>query len=145
MEKNDLNRDSEAILNVIATESTAFWNKDFEAWAQCWVHASYIRLLGWYPAGGVSYQARWDTISAHAREQWLENPVPNPNAFKVRREDFNVRIYGDSAWVTFDQYGVDTGEVTFDMPGLSRETRILEKQNGQWKFVSVGYLLEGNK
>ena len=145
MEKTSQDRESEAILNVIAAESAAFWNKDYEAWSQCWVHASYIRLMGWYAAGGVSYQAGWDTVGTHIREQWTQNPVPNPNALQVRRENFNIRIYGDAAWVTFDQYGVDTGDVTFDMPGLSRETRILEKQDGQWKFVYVGYLLEGAK
>lgn len=47
------------------------------------------------------------------------------------------------AWVTFDQYGKDTNDPTFDMPGLSRETRILEKINGKWKIVYVGWLLQG--
>ena len=73
-----------------------------------------------------------------------EDPLPNPNATLVRRENVNMRIYADSAWVTFDQYGVDTGQATFDMPGCSRETRILEKKDGKWKFVYVSYLLEGN-
>ena len=39
MEKNDQQIEIEAILNVIAGESAAFWNKDYEAWAQYWVHA----------------------------------------------------------------------------------------------------------
>ena len=143
MEKNHLQRETEAILNIIASESAAFWNKDYDAWAQCWVHAPYVRSMGWTPAGGVSYVAGWDTLSTHTREYLAENPLPNPNAARVRRENFNIRIYGDSAWVTFDQYGIDTGQPSFDMPGRSRETRILEKQNGEWKFVYVGFLLEG--
>lgn len=143
MEKNDQEKEFEAILNVIAVESAAFWNKDYEAWAQCWVHAPYIRSMGWYPKGGVSYVAGWETLSAHTREHLANNPLPNPNAARVRRENFNVRIYGDSAWVTFDQFGLDTGQPTFDMPGHSRETRFLEKPDGRWRFVYVGYLLEG--
>ena len=143
MEKNDQQSEIEAILKVIVGESTAFWNKDFEAWAQYWVHAPYIRSMGWYPAGGVSYVAGWDTLSTHTREHLAKDPIPNPNAAKVRRENFNIRISGDSAWVTFDQYGEETGQPNFDMPGRSRETRILEKQDGQWKFVYVGFLLEG--
>jgi hypothetical protein len=29
-----------------------------------------------------------------------------------------------------------------DMAGLSRETRIFEKHDGEWKIVYVGWLLE---
>ena len=143
MEQTDLQAEIEAILNLNARESAAFWNKDYEAWAQCWVHAPYIRSMGWYPVGGVSYVEGWDTLSTHTREHLANNPTPNPNAAQVRRENFNVQIMGDLAWATFDQYGTDTGQPTFDMPGRSRETRILEKQDGQWKFVYVGFLLEG--
>jgi hypothetical protein len=70
-----------------------------------------------------------------------ENPDPNPQ--NVVRENINMRIYREAAWVTFDQYGKDTGEPDMDMPGLSRETRFLEKHNGQWKIVYVGWLLQG--
>jgi hypothetical protein len=55
----------------------------------------------------------------------------------------NLRISGSMAWITFDQYGEDTGDLEMDMPGLSREARILEKQNGEWKIVYVNWLLEG--
>jgi hypothetical protein len=143
MQTNDQQNEVEAIVKAIADESTAFWNKDFEGWAQHWVHAPYVRSMGWTPAAGVSYVAGWDTLSTHTREYLANDPIPNPNAARVRRENFNIRIYGDSAWVTFDQYGEDTGKPSFDMPGRSRETRILEKQDGGWKFVYVGWLLEG--
>jgi hypothetical protein len=33
-------------------------------------------------------------------------------------------------------------EIAFDMPGLSYETRIFEKHDGQWKVTYLGYLLE---
>jgi hypothetical protein len=52
-----------------------------------------------------------------------------------------MRIHGDVAWVTFDQHGADTGEARFDMPGVSHETRILERHDGAWKLAYVGYLL----
>jgi hypothetical protein len=72
-----------------------------------------------------------------------ENPEPNPTASHVRRENVNLRIDGNTAWVTFDQFGQDTGDVQMDMPGLSHETRILEKHEGWWKIVYVNWLLEG--
>ncbi|MCB0037015.1 MAG: hypothetical protein KDE51_23455, partial [Anaerolineales bacterium] len=53
-------------------------------------------------------------------------------------------IKGDMAWLTFDQYGEDTGDLIMDMPGLSRETRVLERQNNEWKIIYVNWLLEGD-
>ena len=73
-----------------------------------------------------------------------ENPKPNLTPAKLVRERLNVRIYADVAWVTFEQHGVATGEPRFDMPGLSYETRILEKHNGEWKVAYLGYLLAGS-
>lgn len=70
--------------------------------------------------------------------------TPNPPAAQVRRERINLRVSDQMAWVTFDQYGADTGEPDMDMPGLSHETRILEKQGGEWKIAYVGWLLKGD-
>ena len=64
------------------------------------------------------------------------SPEANPTATQVKRENINLRIYKDVAWMTFDQYGEDTGDTLMDMPGLSRETRIFEKVDGEWKIVS---------
>lgn len=70
------------------------------------------------------------------------NPEPNPTAARYRREKVNLRVSGNVAWLTFDQYGLDTGEPDMDMPGRSRETRLLERHGGEWKIVYVGWLLE---
>jgi hypothetical protein len=47
------------------------------------------------------------------------------------------------AWCTFDEFGQDNKEPDLDMPGLTRATRVFEKQNGEWKIVYVGWLLNG--
>ena len=132
--------DTRAIMKLLADESAAFWNKDFDAWARCWVHAPYVRRMGWWSLGGVTYRRGWDEVSTRARQQFVENPNTNPTAAELRRDDMNLRIGADMAWVTYDQYAPDTGEAVFDMPGLSRETKILEKHDGEWKLVYVGYL-----
>jgi hypothetical protein len=71
------------------------------------------------------------------------NPTSNPASANVRRENVNMRVSDRMTRVTFDQYGADTGEPDMDMPGSSCETRILEKHDGDWKIVYVGWLLEG--
>jgi hypothetical protein len=135
--------DKAAILDVIEQQAAAFWAKDFQRWADTWVHAPYIRRLGWSEPGGVSYLEGWDAIGARMEKNMAENPKPNPTPAKLLRERLNVRIYADVAWVTFEQQGVSTGDSRFDMPGLSYETRILEKHNGKWKIAYLGYLLAG--
>jgi hypothetical protein len=131
------------IMQVIANESSAFWKKDFEDYASYWVHEDFIRTMGWWEAGGVTVVEGWEERSKRTKSHMENSPEENPTATAVRRENINLRIYRDVAWLTFDQYGEDTGDPTMDMPGLSRETRILEKHKGQWKIVYVGWLLEG--
>ena len=137
----DYEKEKAEILAVIENESKAFWDKDFERYASCWLHESYIRTLGWWEEGGITVVKGWEERGPRTKKMMDEYPDPNPQ--EVVRENINLRIAENMAWVTFDQYGKDTGDKRFDMPGLSRETRILEKHEGAWKFVYVGWLLEG--
>jgi hypothetical protein len=137
-----LEAEKAAILEVIERQTVAFWAKDFERWADTWVHARHVRRLGWSEAVGVSNVEGWEAIAARMKKIMADNPKPNPTP--ARRERLNFRIYADVAWVTFVQYGVSTGDPRFDMPGLSYETRILEKHDGKWKVAYLSYLLAGN-
>lgn len=135
--------EEEAIKKVIIDETDAFWNKDFEQFSNTWVQADYVRVVGWWEHGGITVRKGWSVIGEGMKKLIKENPKKNPQ--NVTRENFNVRISGNMAWVTFEQYGTDTGEKAMDMPGLSYETRILEKHNGQWKIAYIGWLLDGRK
>ena len=49
------------------------------------------------------------------------------------------RIYDDNAWVTFEQHFIeDTTALIDEIP--SKELRVLEKIEGQWKIIFVGYI-----
>jgi hypothetical protein len=135
--------DQQAVMQVITAETNAFWMKDFPAWADCWLHSPTIRMMGWWARGGISITEGWDSLSSRITQLMQDNPAPQPEAAKVRREKINIRITDQMAWVTFEQYGADTGEPDMDMPGLSHETRVLEKHDGGWKLVYVGWLLVG--
>ena len=134
---------SRAIIKVIEQESLAFWNKDYEALASHWVHAEHARHIGWWGRGGVSAMSGWREIGMRMKWMMDSSPEPNPTARAVRRENFNIQASGDLAWVTFDQYGIETGDRRMDMPGLSHETRIPEQHDGTWKIVYAGWILEG--
>ncbi len=135
------NSDEKAIMALIAKESQAFWDKDYNAYADCWAHAEYVRTMGWWAAGGIHVVEGWNERGTRTKKHMEQHPDPNPQ--NPVRKNINIRVGQDMAWVTFDQYGKDTDDPTFDMPGLSRETRILEKIDGEWKIVYVGWLLEG--
>jgi hypothetical protein len=95
--------DTTAILQVVADESAAFWNKDFEAWTRCWLHTAYVRMIGWWARGGITVIEGWDALSSRVKTTMVANPDPNPTATHVRRENVNLRISGNMAWVTFDK------------------------------------------
>ncbi len=132
------------VMQVVEAETTAFWMKDYAAWANCWLQTADIRMVGWWARGGIHITEGWESLSASIRQLMSDNPTPNPRAAQVRREKVHVRTSAHMAWVTFDQYGADTGEPDMDMPGLSHETRILEKHDGLWRLVYVGWLLVGD-
>ena len=137
------NSEEEAIKKVIIDETEAFWNKDFQQFSSYWVHEDYVRIVGWWEQGGVTVRKGWSVIGGRMENLMIKNPEKNHQ--NVTRENFNIRISGNMAWVTFEQFGTDTGEKDMDMPGLSYETRILEKHNGAWKIAYIGWLLDGRK
>lgn len=139
----DYEKEKAAIMAVLQGESEAFWKKDFEKYASYWVHGDHVRTAGWWEAGGVTVVEGWDERAKRTKAHMETSPDANPTATQVRRENINLRIFNDVAWMTFDQYGEDTGDTLMDMPGRSRETRIFEKVGGEWKIAYLGWLLEG--
>ena len=136
----EVEEEKKAIIQVIESESAAFWNKNYNEWSSYWVQESYIRTMGWWEAGGVTVVEGWNERAKRMKEHMEESPEPNPTASNVNRVNINIRIFEDVAWLTFDQYGEDTGDTLMDMPGLSRETRILESMMINGKLLMLdGY------
>ena len=81
--------------------------------------------IGLVDRGGITYRAGWRQIGGRMRDQ-LDLPAPGRPA-GIRRENVNLRIGPDLAWLTYDEYWPQTGT---DRAGLSRETRVLEKHGG---------------
>jgi hypothetical protein len=85
--------------------------------------------------------AGWDSLYSSFENLIKNNPGKNDQ--RTVRKNYNFRISENMAWCTFDEYGQDNKQPDMDMPGLTRSTRIFEKQNGEWKIVYVGWLLNG--
>jgi hypothetical protein len=127
-------KDRKAILRVIEEETAAFFDKDFEAWARCWVHAPYVRKWAWFARGGTTLHEGWEQESSIMKRGMDKFSTPNPSIHRVRRENINIRLGADMAWVTFVQHAPTTGD-PFDVPGTQNEMRIVEKHGGEWKIA----------
>lgn len=137
----DTAQEQRALINLIEKETLAFYDKDLQQLANCWAHGSYVRRMGWWKRGGIKVVTGWDSVFSGIKQLMANNPAPNQQ--KTIRKNYNFRISQNMAWCTFDAYGQDNKEPDMDMPGLTRETRIFEKQDGEWKIVYVGWLLNG--
>ena len=113
-----------AVLEAIEAETAAFLAKDYDAWADCWLHSEHVRRWSWYPTGGLTIEAGWSRLDALMKQAMLD--FPRPLSVKVRRENLSLRITGAMAWATYDQYSEDTPD-PFSLAGLQHELKILEK------------------
>lgn len=128
--------DRAAIIEVIRTETQAFVDLDFEAWAACWLHAERTQSVCVSPSTGLTAIRGWPVI-ADDMKRVMEGGF-GCGMRRFRQENHQVSVDGDMAWVVFDGWAENgAGEVweTF-------ETRILERHDGAWKFVYNGFILE---
>ncbi|NKB51088.1 MAG: DUF4440 domain-containing protein [Rhizobiaceae bacterium] len=131
--------DKQAIIKLIERETTAFLSRDFETWADCWVYDEGIRRLGALMGGVMDYVEGWASGHDVIKEVFEKFPKPNPTAAQsMRRTNFSIRISGEMAWASYDQYGLKSDDPAVTV-GLSHQIRILEKTNGQWRISMAGH------
>jgi DNA-binding CsgD family transcriptional regulator len=126
-----------AVLRAIEAETAAFLAKDYDAWAECWLHSEHVRRWSWYPTGGLTIEAGWERLSALMKQAMQD--FPQPLSVEIRRENLSLRIAGEMAWATYDQYSGNAPD-PFSLAGLQHELKILEKVRGEWKLSCVSVL-----
>jgi len=123
-----------AILNTLNNETKAAFQRDYEAWQQYWVHDSTItKTYLDFPENTFSESLGWAKIDQFVKDFFLKHPEPEPVPKILDRID--VRLYGKGAWVTYGQHD--------SIRGLKRETRLMEKVNGQWKIAGMQTTIYG--
>lgn len=117
-----------AILATLNGETKAFFNRDYDAWTDQWVHESFISKSYMILTDSTfSETLGWAEIDLFAKDYMQAHPQPEP--LPTLLEDVSVRLYAHGAWVTFEQQD--------PARGLKRETRLMEKINGQWKIAGM--------
>lgn len=139
MAGNGLEQEKQAIIDAIKGECAAFYERDFDRWADYWVHDEDATRLATIAGGQIAYRQGWDAESALVARIMKDYPTPNTTvAALIRRENMRIRINGDMAWASFDQYGPITDDI-FVAVGLSHQIRVFERQQGVWKVVFAGH------
>ena len=124
----DADREKARILDVLNGETRAALGRDYPAWREHWVHEPYVAKTYVNVADGTgSETVGWDAVDDFVRTYIEEHPEPEPPPPPL--EDADVRLYGDGAWVGYEQDDVDQGR--------KRETRLMERVDGEWRIAGM--------
>ena len=127
----DLNKERSAILAVIEAETEAYLNRDYDAWQKCWLDGSETRRVQTHIGTGVTV-AMGDEIKAQMK-QTLSNPISWQPPENFKRDNMNVVISPEMAWVSYHQ----TGDMSSKEDAVLRqyhELKILQKIDHTWKI-----------
>jgi len=118
----------EAIKKVVAAETQAYVDKDFDAMDAAYVIAPFTTNITNVPVGTVNMVNRYKNGQPPVRDQkTIDSMIPLTD---VVRSDWDIQLRGEVAWAVFNQKLNALGSRY-----TSVETRILEKLNGVWKIV----------
>lgn len=128
------NTENAAILETLNGETQAFFNKDYEGWKDRWVQESFVtKSYMLMTDSSLSETLGWAAIDAFGKTYIQEHPEPEP--LPTLLDKIDVRLYKDGAWVSFEQEDPTRG--------LKRETRLMEKVDGQWKIAGMHTTIYG--
>ena len=130
-------KEKKAIIESLTAETENFYKRDYEGVIKFFIHADYA-FHAWNNADGT-YNATvgWPAINEKYRNYIKDNPVPAGSSShpKVERRNIIFKFFNSNlAFVTWDQYNSDSEMKTYR---LSKETRIMEKQDGLWKIANM--------
>ena len=120
--------EKEAILESLINETQAAFARNYEAWQSHWVHRpSVSKTYMNFADTTFSEMKNWAEIDDFIKKYMEEHPDPVPPP--APPENIQIELYGNGAWVSY--------EMLDEVFGRKRETRLMEKENGQWKIAGM--------
>lgn len=134
-EKN-FEKEKAVILEVINGETKAAFNRDYQSWKDKWIQEEYVtKTYMNFADSTMSETLGWEAINDFVKTYIEAHPEPAPLPTLV--DNIQVQWYDSGAWVSYQQNDSERG--------LKRETRLMEKQNGQWKIAGMQTIIYGFK
>jgi hypothetical protein len=134
----DFEKEKAAIQAVIAKETESYYQQDFDAWKSTYLQSPAFRKFGYWEGYTEKVRANigFESLATEKKKQFDANETIWKGSTEERIKE-NFRISSDMAWYTFEQnsYEKDTRKFL----GKSLETRILEKENGEWKIAYLSF------
>jgi predicted ester cyclase len=126
-----VNPDEEAIKKIVIAETDAYVKRDFKTWAACYIDApttSMILTPNGNP-GSMMFSSDFSKVSK-GMKGWMD-ASPQSEMQVISRDGWISRVNGNMAWINYDQMNlmVKTGAKI-----KSKELKVLEKMDGQWKI-----------
>ena len=122
--------EQDAIKRVLRSETEGFFKRDKAEWSSAWAHTPYIHFAANLYGGDFTLVKGWPSLEKHFASQFKSSKVTDK--VTVQNANYTIRQNGNMAFVAYDQTLVDShGKTT------SKESRVLEKINGQWKIINV--------
>ena len=134
----DFEKEKMAIQAVIAKETTSYYKQDFESWKSTYLQSPAFRKVGYwegYPEKVVTSMG-FESLATEKKKQFDANETLWKGSTEERKNE-SFRITPEMAWYTFEQFSYENN--TQKLLGRSFETRILEKENGQWKIAYLRF------
>ena len=132
--------DEMAVKKVIIDETDAFIKVDSEKEMLCYAHEPYTTQQYNNDDGSVSISEGWDTISKGLKAYFKANSTPN--FVNVERSNWKMKMLTpDWYWVYFDQIMTDVNGKAWK----SKENRLMQRINSQWKIASMVALRDVKK
>ncbi len=137
--KLDEELETAKIIKVIEQETECFFLRDYDCWQDQFTHTDYSYQAWSNSDGTFDASVGWDAIEKNLGKYIKENPSdpeePGSSHPLIKRENMKVKFYGDhAAHLTWDQYNSNRTQEYFLH---SKEVRLMEKVNGNWKIVNV--------
>jgi hypothetical protein len=132
-------RDKKAITEVIENETKSFFARDYDAWKSNYAQTDYAFQAWSNDDGTFDSNVGWEDINKQIGRYIADNPEPVSSHPIVERKNMKFKFFDDDvAYLTWDQFNSDKQEKNFHH---SKEVRLVEKIDGQWKIVCVSGLL----
>ena len=134
--EKDVQADKDAILATIEKETESFFARDYNAWKSTYAQTDYA-FQAWSNGDGTfDASVGWNGINNTVGKYIHDNPEPQSSSHPVvERKNIKYKFYGpDACYLTWDQFNSNKAGDNFHH---SKEVRVMEKTNGQWKIVCV--------